>query len=143
MSVEGDYHREPISPLDTASQLRMPDVREMRPAEKVSALEDYLIETAVVEGEVSEIRLTAQRQLRDAEKAWAAISGWEVNLKRPSKAGDATGPEIDRAKAILQPDLWAVVEECRWLVPRCNEAIARTTNEAKRASRLYTFITGS
>lgn len=143
MSVELNPHREPISPLDTASQLRMPSMSDMRPAEKVTRLEDYLTETAIVEGEVAEIRLTAQRQLRDAEKQWDAIQGWEANLKRPSKASDATGPEIDRAKALIQPDLWAVIEECRWLVPRCNEAIGRTTNEAKRASRLYTFITGS
>lgn len=129
------------TPLERCAKLRFPKPgRDEHPREKIAALEDYLVETAIVEGEVQELRLSAYRELAACEAAWSAISGWESHLRRPGKT--PTIAERDEAKARIDPDTARLLRDAKWTVTRCNEAIERLDRETKRVSRLYAFITG-
>lgn len=127
--------------LDRCAKLRFPTFPpDATPREKVERLESYLIETAVVEGEVQEMRLAAYRQLAACEAAWSLMTGWENHTRRPS--AQITAAERDAAKGRKDPELAEALRVSKWTVQRAGEAIERLDRETKRVSRLYTMLTG-
>lgn len=142
-NVERGGHVEPEGSILTESvNTRFPDLKDLGPREKIARLEDYMVEGAQVEADLARLRLSAHRQLQVAEEEWASIQGWQAQLQRPGRQ-DATAADRDRAKATVRPDLWATIRECRFLIPRLNEEIARMERDTKRASRIYSFIVGA
>lgn len=127
--------------LTDAAKVRFPSLEGLAPREKIGALEDHTVLTAQVEADLSRLRLICQRKLQEAEEEWEGISGWEAFLRRPGR--DATAADRDRAKGQVDPHLWAMIRACRFVIPRCTEEIARMERDTKRASRIYSFITGS
>lgn len=126
--------------LTAAARTRFPSLSEMDPRQKINALENHTVLTAQIEADLSRLRLIAQRKLQDAEDEWEAVAGWEAHLRRPR---DTTAADRNRAKAKIAPELWAMIRACRFLIPRCSEEIERMERDTKRASRIYSFITGS
>lgn len=141
MSQEYDIDATSDSPLDVCARMRMPRFEPDTPArERVAKLEDYLYESAIIEGEISELRLGAQRSLEVDERTWDAIKGWEANLRQPTKT--PTKADADAAKAAMAPELGLRIRQARWTISRCNEALERLDRETKRISRALSFING-
>lgn len=129
------------SPLDHCANLRMPTFEEGTSAnQRVAVMEEYLYRTAVIEGEVHELRLGAQRSVEADERVWDLMRGWEANLRHPSKS--PTVADVNAAKTAMDPTLGLRLRQGRWTISRCNEALERLERETNRISRVYRFITG-
>lgn len=104
---------------------------------KVARYEDYMMETAFVEGELTEERV--QQLLRKAplKHRWDHMQGWDHLVKGRTEGA------VTRAKAQVNPLLYDELEEIDWLVKRLSEEIDRMQRDAAKCSRAYTMLTGS
>lgn len=116
------------------------------PREKVSRLEDYLLESAEHRGALVE----ARHWLREAEDVMrreiAALDGWEVFLpgRGAKPAGNPSKAHIEEAKERAAPALFDAAREVRKLRGSIDDQIDRLEFEAQFViSRAYTFISGS
>lgn len=124
--------------LAAAAKLRMPRIpREQGARARIEALEDYLLETAWHQGELSEARLLLYDSLRTVDQEWEQLAGWE-----PFRRGK-TDASIDHAKAQLRPELAQARSQAKYLIARLTEEIDRLERDATKASRAYTLATGS
>jgi putative heme iron utilization protein len=71
------------------------------------------------------------------------IVGWEPHLRR--RASEATQADVAAAKGEIRPELYASINEAKWLVARITEQINRLSGmgDDQVASRLYSVITGA
>lgn len=119
------------STLARAAAVRFPDLSDKHGRDKIDALIDHITETAIVRGDLEELRLGAHVELRAALAALARVATG-VTKSRPA---------IDEAKRQARPDLAEQVDGARWLVDRCTEAINRMGGtEYDAASRAYTLL---
>lgn len=129
--------------LYDAAKLRLPSFEEgMSASERVDKLEDYLLETARVRGDLEEARLYAHGALGNLKDQWNAIEGWEMQLRK----GERTQAAITEAKRKCRPDTYAAIEEAKWLIDRLTEQIKRfggTMGDDAVVSRAYTMMTAS
>lgn len=130
--------------LFDASKLRMPrfddrDTSGMR----TEKLENYLLLTSRVRGDLEEGRLYMQQALRDLDIQWKNLTGWELFAPAETKA--RTGPAIERAKRMVDPAIADGIDEAKWLIARLTEQINRLSHmgDDQVASRIYTLIAGS
>lgn len=129
---ETDSEAPEDSVLLRSVKLRFPRLRDLIGTRgKVNALEDHIAETAIMRGELAELRLEANLDLKEAQQAWddLAVSG--------------AGKSIAEAKRRARPDLHKKIKDARWLVERCSEEIERMDADYTSASREYTVVTGS
>jgi hypothetical protein len=119
------------SVLVRSVKLRFPRLRDKSQREKIEALEDHIAETAIMRGELAELRLHANLDLKDAQLSWEEL---QVATSGKSQA---------EAKRRARPDLHKTIKEARWLVDRCTEEIERMDADYTSASREYTVVTGS
>lgn len=117
--------------LARAAALRFPDLREKRGAEKIDALIDHINLTAILRGELEELRLEAHvRALAARER----LRGVPVGVGKTKAATE----ELRRAAA---PDVASELDGALWLVDRCTEQIARLGgSDYDAASRAYTLL---
>jgi hypothetical protein len=87
-------------------------------------------------GELADLRLRASFALKEAERDWDAIVGWESFRRGKTKADENT------AKARIEPDLWKLIQDARWVVERCTEEMKRHDADFDAASRAYTILSG-
>lgn len=124
--------------LAAAAKLRMPRIpRDEGQRARIDALEDYMLETAYHQGELSEARLELYDSLRTVEEEWAELVGWESFRKGKTDAS------VDEAKAKCRPDLARARRQAKYLIARLSEEIDRLEKDATKASRAYTLATGS
>jgi hypothetical protein len=123
------------SVLARAAALRFPDLRELPTGrERVDALIDHIVATAISRGELEELRLETQVDLLDARDRFNRIPA----------LGSKTKPAAEEARRMADPDLATRIDRGRWLVERCTEAINRMGGtDYDAASRAYTLIAGS
>ena len=129
----GEGPRE-LGALARAVAVRFPDLTGKQPRERVEAIIDHIAETAIVRGELEELRLEAHVDLR------AAIA----ELTRVPTGVTRSAAAIMEAKRQARPDLAARADMARWLVERATEQINRMGGtEYDAASRTYTLLVGS
>lgn len=131
----GDKGGDDLPVLLRAAQLRFPNLKEIRaPRERVDALIDYISETAIIRGELEELRLETETELLDHRARWR-------NLPVPT---NLSAPQTEAARRKANPQLAETLDRARWLVDRCSEGIARFGgSDYDAASRAYTLIAGS
>ena len=118
-----------------AAKLRFPSLKEFeRQNDRVDALIDYIAETAIVRGDLEELRLETEAELLDFRARWR-------KLPIPS---NLSAPQAEAARRKANPELAETLDRARWLVERCSEGIARFGgSDYDAASRCYTLIAGS
>lgn len=122
------------SALARAAALRFPDLSEKHGREKIDALTDHIMQTAIVRGDLEELRLQAHVNLRDA---LADLVRVPVGVSKPRAA-------VDDARRRAAPAVAERVDGARWLVERCTEQINRLGgSDYDAASRAYTLLSGS
>lgn len=109
------------------------------PREKVSALEDHILKCAYHRGELEEALHWCIEAGKALKVKWDGVEGYEPMLpSRPTKE------QVDRAKAKINPDVWAGLQECRSLVESLKRQILRLGGtDYDAASRAYTLMSGS
>ena len=120
--------------LARAVTLRFPDLRELSASGRVYALAEYIADTAIMRGELEELRLEAHVALRNALERLHRIPATAHRSK-------AAAEESRRSQC---PDLAKEIDHWRWIVDRSTEQIARFGGtEYDAASRTYTLLSGS
>lgn len=87
-------------------------------------------------GELADLRLRASFALKGAERDWDAIVGWKAF------SGGKTKADENAAKARIEPKLWKLIQDARWVVERCTEEMKRHDADFDAASRAYTILSG-
>ena len=119
--------------LARAASLRFPDLKALTGRERVDRLIDHITDTAILRGELEELRLGAHVTMRDAAAELVAVPTG-VTKNRAA---------IDEGKRLARPDLAVKLDGAQWLVQRCTEQINRLGgSDYDAASRCYTLITG-
>jgi len=130
----GDQGGESPGVLARAVALRFPDLSELSPSARVYALADYIAQTAIMRGELEELRLEAHVALRESRERLRRIPA-TVHKSR------AAAEESRRAQS---PELAREIDHWQWIVDRGTEQIARFGGtEYDAASRTYTLLSGS
>lgn len=135
----GEEASEGATPLTVAAKLRIPKFDpDVGKAGLVDKLTDFMLESAYVRAEVAELRLAAQRSLKKDADEWRELEGYQVGA-----GALRTKADHQEAKRKARPDLHQRIEDAKWTVERCAEAIDRLDNDAVTASRSYTLLSGS
>lgn len=117
--------------LARAAALRFPNLRELSGGAKIEALIDHITDTAIVRGELEQLRLETHVDLLRLEGEWR-------ELDVPSNKTQAQAVEIRRLR---NPTLTTEVETARWLIARCTEQISRLGGtDYDAASRAYSLL---
>jgi hypothetical protein len=122
------------SVLARAAKLRFPKIRDLNgPRERIDALVDHITDTAILRGELEEVRLNAETELLLLRGRWNRIPTVRGKTQSASEA----------AKRDANRDLAEQIDTARWLIARCTEAIARFGgSDYDAASRAYTLLAG-
>jgi hypothetical protein len=111
--------------------LRFPNLRELSGRERIDALCDHVSDTAIMRGELEELRLAAHVELRDVRARLATIPATSTRTKAAA----------DESRRAVAPDLAAEESLALWLVDRCTEQINRFGGcDYEAASRSYTML---
>jgi hypothetical protein len=100
--------------------------------ERAGALEDHICQTAAMRGELAELRLRANVDLKVAQDEWDKL--------QVSVVGKQT---LAQAKAQARPQLAQKIKDAKWTEQRCSEEMVRMNDDFASASRAYTVLTGS
>lgn len=129
--------RAPEAPgvLARSVNLRFPDLTNVPAGERAEKLQDHILATAVMRGELAALRMQAHVALRQAKREWDKLM---VEVSGKSKA------ELDRRRHASRPDLADSIADARWTIERATEEMARHGGtEYESASRAYTMLSGS
>jgi hypothetical protein len=106
----------------------------LAPRERIEALIDHVSRTAIMRGELEELRLEAHVSLREAT----------AELARVPTGITRNGAAIAEAKRQARPELGRRADDAQWLVQRCTEQINRMGgSEYDAASRTYSMMGGT
>jgi hypothetical protein len=121
------------SVLQRSVELRFPDLSEIEnPRERTEALQDHIVATAIMRGELAALRLAAHTQLQVALKDWH---------KTPTTG--RTGPQREDERRRLRGDLAALIDDAKFTIARCTEEMDRLGGtDYDAASRVYTLLSG-
>jgi hypothetical protein len=127
--------------LNRALPMRSPYFPEgTAPAAKVAVLEDYMLAAALINGELVEARHWLRLLQAELADRWAGLQGWEVALRKARAR--ATTADVQAAKVVVAPQLYAAGAEARRLRESVDDQIARFEREERAVSRAYTMTTG-
>lgn len=121
--------------LESSLALRVPRVRELEPAARSAALEDFMLDSALVCSDLARERMNALVELAGLEDEWDDLQGWEHARRGQSQAS------VSDAKRTIRPDLARRIKAKRWLVARCDDEMARLEKDGRLVSRAYTPYT--
>lgn len=128
--------------LTEAAKLKMPRFgyrdNKTSPREKIERLEEYLLDTARWRGHLEQARLHAKDAVRELERKWDHLAGWEPNRRQ----GEKSVQSIEDAKKLTNPDLFDSIKTGRELVKKLGDQIRRLEHDDEVASRAYTLIVG-
>lgn len=113
-------------------KLRAPTFDETRGRRALAEeLADYILDTAVVRGELAELRFAAQCALKLAIDSAPSVAG-------------RTKPEREASLSRHHPRVARRIADARWLIARCGEEMDRLGgSDYDAASRAYTILSGS
>ena len=124
--------------LERSLKMRPPRYdRLMSSSMRVELLEEFMLESAYIQGDLTEARVEWEKVLWPLEQEWHDITGWEEFRRNKTEAG------VRAAKRMVRPDLWAMMEDIRWVIKRMGDEIERMESTAAKVSRSYTMETGS
>lgn len=101
-------------------------------AQKCELLMDHIADTAIMRGELAELRLEAHARLLNSEKEWEEIQVSDSSLAAKERARERARPTLARFRRLA-----------RWTIDRCTEEIDRMDADYNSASRAYTILSGS
>lgn len=128
-----DAQVEVDSVLAAAMTLRFPDVSDKRGVQRVEALADHIMETAIVRGDLEQLRLEAHVGLLRIRKQLGAMP-----------AAGRNRAAVEEARRTAAPELAEEHDHLRWIVDRCTEQINRLGGtDYDAASRAYTLLAGT
>jgi hypothetical protein len=124
---------EPAGVLARSIALRFPDLSEIEdPRERTNALQDHIVATAIMRGELAALRVAAHTKLQAALKDWNKI---------PTTG--RTGPQREDERRRLRADLAALIDDAKFTIARCTEEMDRFGGtDYDAASRVYTLLSG-
>lgn len=126
--------------LVTSLGLRVPVFeRTAPPRQKIDALEEYLLLSANVQGDLTEERLDWMSRLVPLSSEWEHIPQEEWGHLRRTRTETA----VTHAKREARPDLYDEMMDIEWMIKRLTEEIDRMERDATKVSRAYTMITGT
>lgn len=129
---------EPDSVLHNAVNLKFPTFQSDEGARKrVERLEEHIWATAVMRGDLHELRLQAHVEMKLAEEEMKEVP-WHQYLSSRDKGKEG---EL-RAKRQAAPDKMKLIEDADWTIKRCAEEIDRMNRDYDSASRAYTLASG-
>lgn len=120
--------------LDCSLGLRVPRVRELEPAARAAALEDFMLDSAIVASDLARERIDALSTLAALEDEWDDLSPLH------NRGGRSKATVNDERRAV-NPRLARRMKELRWLAERCAEEMARLEKDGRLVSRAYTPYT--
>jgi hypothetical protein len=122
--------------LQRSLQMRVPAYdRTMTARQRIELLEDYLLESAIVQGELTEERAGWMVTLIPLQHEWDHLAGWEDRRRTRTEAG------VRDAKRAVRPDLYDEIEEVNWMIKRLTEEVDRMERDASKVSRAYSMET--
>jgi hypothetical protein len=127
--------------LARALKLRSPVFQDAEGAAKVSALEDFMLTSANVNGNLVEALYWVRQLEEKLADEVGGLAGWEVALKRPR--AKASKVEINAAKLAVAPQLFAAGRKARGLRQGIEDQIGRLERAERAVSRAYSMATGS
>lgn len=125
--------------LRTAMGIRFPrrDPNE-HPSAKITALEDYLTDTAVHRGELESALYWAREAEKLLQDQWDEVNGWEPLIGRRG-----TDQAVVEAKRKINPGLYRSLRDVKRLIHDLGRQIRRLEKDFEAVSRDYTLLTGS
>lgn len=126
--------------LKKSIELRVPVFeRGAPPAMKISALEDHLLLSAHVQGDLTEERLDWMAALVPLQDQWDHVPEDEWRHLRRTRTETA----VKHAKREVRPELYDKIMDHEWMIKRLTEEIDRLERHASVCSRAYTMLTGT
>jgi hypothetical protein len=121
------------STLGRSVRLRFPDLSTCaNPRERSEKLQEHIVATAIMRGELAELRLATHMALQEALKSWRKIT-----------VTGRTGPQNDEQRRRQRPDLADKIDDAKFIIARCTEELDRHGGtEYDSASRVYTILSG-
>lgn len=129
--------------IELALPLRPPRFEpETAPRVKVTAIEDYMLESAYTHAELEEAHHWLSKVVEQCADEIAEITGYEACL--PSKPRDRiTRDDIIAAKRIVRQEPFLAGAEAKRLRATVLRQVARFEYEQTTLSRVYSLISGS
>lgn len=118
--------RVPVFPRDTSAR------------EKIDALEEHVLLSAYIRGDLAEARLDAYEALDTVEDKWVKMDGWDFALE-----GGRTRDNIIAAKRETEPETYDEMQRLKRRISRISEEMKRHDEDVSTVSRAYTMVTGS
>jgi hypothetical protein len=117
--------------LARAAALRFPKLSELAGREKIDALTDHIVATAISRGDLDELRLEAHTNLLGLRRRFnRLLAGRSFR----------THALADDARRSADPQLADDLDSAAWLIARCTEQITRLNGDYDAASRAYTLL---
>lgn len=125
--------------LLTAMRVRFPRMDPNgHPSEKITKLESYLTDTAVLRGDLEEALYWAREAEKVLQDEWDEIVGWEAHRDR----GRNTDQAVTEAKRKVKPDVFRGLRDVKRLIHDIGRQIKRLEKDYDAVSRDYTLLTG-
>lgn len=126
--------------LTTSIGMRVPTFeRGAAPRGKIDALEDYLLRSAMVQGDLTEERLDWMSRLVPLKDEWDHMNQEEWGHLRRTRTETA----VTHAKRQVRPELYDEMMDIEWMIKRLTEEIDRMERDAAKVSRAYAMIVGT
>lgn len=123
--------------LERSLKMRIPRYdRDKTTSARVEELEEYLIDTARMQGDLTQEGIDWEKIMWPLEEEWANLTGWE-HLRRTR-----TEAAVTAAKRMVDPELYAKIEDIKWIIRKCKAEEDRMERDGTKASRAYTMETG-
>lgn len=122
--------------LGTALIVRAPRFStETRDAEKVDRLQDYMLATAYLDGELVEAKHFLRNFIAEKGREWDAIdTSAALSTSRPKKE------QVTQARITLAPTLYEELRRANRVRDGIEDQIARLDRDATKVSRVYTML---
>lgn len=106
--------------------------------EKVSFIENHMVDIAVARGELEEHRVVLLDALHELRSQGRSLP-WQNYLQGTRKP---TQPQINEAKRRAAPELVASIETAEHLVTQIKNQLDRLDKDHEAMSRVYTLVAG-
>lgn len=103
--------------------------------ERIDELEAYLLESAFMQGELTETRVDFEQTLWPLEEVWANLTGWE-HLRRTR-----TETAVTAAKRMVDPETYNAMEDIKWIITKLTQEIDRMERDSSKVSRAFSMET--
>ena len=123
--------------LERSLKMRVPRYdRDKTTSARVEEFEEYLLESARMQGDLTQEGIAWEKIIWPLEEVWANLTGWEELRRTRTEAA------VTAAKRMVDPELYAKMEDIRWIIKKCALEADRMERDGTKVSRAYTMETG-